>query len=42
MIWRIEQQGQGCWRISRGDEHHWATSAADAVALLVALQAAGV
>jgi hypothetical protein len=41
MTWKIEQEGEGVWRVRKGDEWHWATNAADAVALMVALEGAG-
>jgi hypothetical protein len=41
MTWKIEQQGEGVWVVRKGTEHHWASNAADAVALMIALEAAG-
>ncbi len=38
MYWRIEQQGEGCWRVYKGDESHWASTAKDAVELKRALE----
>lgn len=41
MRWRITQEGPHQWTVYRGDEKHWAQTAADAVALMVALEAEG-
>jgi len=39
--WRIEQEGDHLFAIRKGSEKHWATTAKDAVALLIALEEAG-
>lgn len=41
MNWRIEQQDATTWKVYKGEQCHWASTAEDAVALLVALEEAG-
>lgn len=41
MNWRIEQQDEHTWKVYHGTEVHWACTARDAVALMVALEEAG-
>lgn len=41
MKWRIAQEGESSWRVYKGDDSHWATTAKDAVALMLALEEAG-
>ena len=38
MNWKIEQCGDHEWRVSYGNEVHWAQNAYDAVALKKALE----
>jgi hypothetical protein len=41
MMWRIEQQDKWQWKVYKGEQIHWAWDAEGAVALVLALEAAG-